>query len=105
MERRSFQVKSMFDLNSIYHQLELDEESRGITVFITDDGLFKYKRLNFGISSASEIFQKAIEGVLQGLPNCENISDDIIVFGSNQEEHDKCLHLVLKRLEESSVQY
>ena len=94
---------SKFDLCSGYNQLELDKNSRDITVFATHDGLFRYKRLNFGIKSAAEIFQKAIESVIQDIPNCRNISDDIIVFGKTVEEHDKTLHLVLKRLEESGL--
>ena len=78
-----------------YNQIELDEDSRYITIFII--GLFRYIRLNFGITSASEFFQKVVEKVLN---NVENISDDIIVFGESQEEHDTCLHLVLKLLED-----
>ena len=50
-------VYSKCDLQKAYHQLVLSESSRYITTFSTHAGLFRYKRLNFGISSASEIFQ------------------------------------------------
>ena len=53
-------IFSKIDLNKGYHQLELDEESRYITTFTTHVGLFRYKRLSFGINSAAEIFQKAV---------------------------------------------
>ena len=53
-------VFSKLDLNKGYHQLELDEESRYITTFVTHAGLFQYKRLSFGINSAAEIFQHQI---------------------------------------------
>ena len=46
---------SKLDLRAGYHQLELNAESRYITTFSTHVGLFRYKRLNFGINSASEI--------------------------------------------------
>ncbi len=59
--------------------------------------------LNFGINASSEIFQKAIEQVLAGVEGCMNISDDIIVFGKNQKEHDEALNAVLQRLEESGL--
>ena len=52
---------SKLDLNSAYHQLELDESSRYITTFTTHQRLFRYKRLNFGTSSASEVFQSTIQ--------------------------------------------
>ena len=45
-------------MNKGYHQLELDEESRKITVSMTHKGLFRYKRLFFGINTAAEIFQR-----------------------------------------------
>ena len=80
---------SKLDLSSAYHQLELDEESRQITTFTTHKELFQYKRLNFGTNSASDIFQHTIQGVFNGIPGCRNISDDIIVFGKTQNEHDK----------------
>lgn len=48
---------SKLDLNQGYNQLELDPELRYITTFSTHVGLRRYTRLNFGISSADEIFQ------------------------------------------------
>ena len=49
-----FKVFSKLDLKWGYHQLELSPESREITTFATPDGLFRYKRLLFGVCSASE---------------------------------------------------
>ena len=68
-------VFSKLDLRSGYHQLILDEQSRYITTFSTHIGLWRYKRLNFGISSASEVFQSVIEHVLTGITGAFNISD------------------------------
>ncbi|XP_030850192.1 uncharacterized protein K02A2.6-like [Strongylocentrotus purpuratus] len=94
---------SKMDLNSGYHQLELDEDSRQYTVFSTHAGLYRYKRLNFGVSSASEIFQHAIQATLHDLPGVLNISDDILVFGTNKAEHNARLEAVLKRLREVNL--
>ncbi len=41
---------SKLDLRSAYNQLELDPECKDITVFSTYVGLYRYKRLNFGIT-------------------------------------------------------
>jgi hypothetical protein len=49
----------------------------------------------FGINAASEMFQNEIAKLLVGLPGCKNISDDIIVYGRNDKEHDKNLRGVL----------
>ncbi|XP_014665850.1 PREDICTED: uncharacterized protein K02A2.6-like [Priapulus caudatus] len=96
-------VFSVLDLRSAYHQLELQPESRYITTFSTHVGLFRYKRLMFGINAASEVFQNALSGVLSGLKGCKNMSDDIIVYGQTQESHDKNLKAVLERLEQANL--
>ena len=56
-----------------------------------------------GICCASEMFQNIIERVLQGLKGQKNLVDDIFVWGRNQEEHDKNLFAVLKRLSEAGL--
>ena len=96
-------VFSKLDLSSGYHQFELSPESRNITTFSTHVGLRRYKRLLFGINAAAEIFQNAIEEILTGLPGCKNISDDIIVFGKDQKEHDANLRGVLERLKQYNI--
>ena len=96
-------VFSKLDLKWGYHQIELDEKSRQLTTFATHDGLYRYKRLMFGISATPEIYQHAIQQVLQGLPGVKNISDDIIVFGKDKSEHDHNLHGVLRRLQDRGL--
>lgn len=76
------------DLKYAYHQLELDEASRAITTFITLPGLFRYKRLMFGVNSAPEIFQRRLEELLAPCRNVLNYIDDIIILGTNENEHD-----------------
>ena len=60
-------IFSKLDLREGYHQIMLkDDGPRDITTFVTNKGLYRYNRLNFGISSASEMYQHVIEQVLQG---------------------------------------
>ena len=59
--------------------------------------------MNFGITSASEIFQETIRNVIAGIPGARNISDDIIVFGKTERDHDIALHATLKRLSEKGL--
>ena len=94
---------STLDPSSGYHQLELAPECRYVTTFSTHIGLRRYKRLPFGINTASEIFQQAIREILTGLPGCKNISYDIIVFGKGQHDHDKNHFGVLQRLKENNL--
>lgn len=94
---------SKLDLNQGYHQLELNPKSRSLTTFSTHVGLWQYKRLNFGISCASEIFQNEIRKVLNGLEGTLNVSDDILVYGRSDTEHNERLTRVLERLEQKGL--
>ena len=51
-EMNQSKIFSMLDVKWAYHQIELDPESRDITTFATHEGLFRYKRLMFGVSCA-----------------------------------------------------
>ena len=96
-------VFSKLDLKWGYHQLELSPESREITTFATHSGLYRYKRLLFGVNSASEQYQHEISTVIAGIEGANNISDDIVIHAKDQEEHDRCLNAVLQRLSQSGL--
>lgn len=96
-------IFSKLDLKWGYHQLELTPESREITTFAVHNGVYRYKRLIFGVSSASEQYQHEIANALAGIEGVENISDDVIVHASDQETHDKRLHAVMKRLSDCGL--
>ena len=66
-------VFSNLDLNQGYNQLELEESSRYITKFSTQVGLRQYKRVNFGICSAAEVFQEVIRQALAGMRRVINL--------------------------------
>ncbi|KAK3752921.1 hypothetical protein QZH41_005548 [Actinostola sp. cb2023] len=96
-------VFSKLDLRSGYHQLTLAPESRYITTFATHTGLYRYKRLSFGINAAAEVFQHAISQLLADIPGALNISDDVIVFGQTQNDHDETLEKSLKKFSDNHL--
>ena len=62
----------------------------------------------FGISSASEVFQKKMHELLEGLQGIEVVADDFVVGYSNMVDeananHDKRFHSFLQRCEERGV--
>ena len=77
-----------FDLCLGFHQIELDKGSRDITTFLTHHGLFRYKRLSFGVNSAPEKYQQIVRQVVSDISWVQNIAGDLIVHGKNNEEHD-----------------
>ena len=96
-------VFSKIDLNQGYHQIPLHPDSRQFTTFSTHVGLFRYKRLNFGLSCAAEIFQKKVSDTINGIPCVKNISDDIYVGGTDKDTHDQHLKQVFRRLHENGL--
>lgn len=96
-------VFSKLDLKWGYQQLELSPESRQITSFVTHKGLYRCKRLLFGVSSASEQYRQEISTALAGIEGVDNISDDIIVHGPDQTTHDQRLHKTMERLRQYSL--
>ena len=96
-------VFSKLDLKWGFHQVELETESRRVTTFITHRGLFQYKRLMFGITSAPEKYQKIVKDVLIGCKGVANIADDLIIHGCGIKEHDENLLAILRRLRERGL--
>ena len=91
------------DLSHAYLQLELEEESQEFVTISTHKGLYRYKRLPFGVASAPAIFQRTMEATLQSLPMVCVYLDDILVSGKTQQEHLANLNEVLTRLESAGL--
>ena len=96
-------VFSKLDIKWGFHQVELAEESREITTFVTHRGLYRYRRLMFGIASAPENYQKIMKDVLRDCKGAANIANDVIVHGRGVKEHDENLFAVLNRLKECGL--
>ena len=97
------QFFSKIDLNSVYHQIELHPDSRYITAFSTHIGNYRSKTLFFGCSSASDEFDKCVQGKLASLIGVKSIADDILVFGKSIEEHNTNVEALLMRLLEAGL--
>lgn len=102
-ELRTAKYFTKLDVKQAFHQVEIAPSSRDITTFITKKGLFRYKRLMFGITCAPEIFQKIMEQILKGCDGCLNYMDDVIVFAPTKESHETRLRNVIQRLNEFNV--
>ena len=89
---------SKADLRSAFQQIELHPDCRYISRFRTPNGNYQYKRLFFGINTASEVFHQKIEECLSGLPGQLNAIDDVIIMGKTREESFKNVDLFFQRL-------
>ncbi len=91
------------DLSQAYTQLELDSDSEDLLTINTHLGLYRYRRLAYGISSAPAIFQSVMDQILAGLPHVVCRIDDILITGADDKSHINTLREVLKRLSDHNI--
>ena len=72
---------SKLDASSGFWQMKLDKTSSMYTCFNTPFGRYRSLRLPFGISSAPEVYHKAIHILLEHIKGTSSFMDDIIVWG------------------------
>ena len=89
---------STLDFKDAYLQMTLDVESQKFLVINTHKGLYQYKRLPFGISSAPAVFQRAMDTILQGLEGVVCYIDDVLVTGKTTEQHLKSVEIAFSRI-------
>lgn len=87
-------IWSRLDIKEAFLQIELAEDSRDATTFITNRGLFRFTRLPFGLVTAPELFQKAMDEILLGCDGAYWYLDDVIIEGKDIKEHDERLEKV-----------
>ena len=90
---------STLDLTSGFYQIELTEDSRKKTAFITKYGLYEHTRMPMGLCNATATFQRAMQLVLKGLTRKEVLAylDDVNVLGKDFKDHINNLCAVFKR--------
>ena len=71
----------------IYNQIQLAPESQKQLALSTHRGVLLQTQLPFGISSPPGYFQEIMERITCDLQGVAVYLDDILVSGSNEEEH------------------
>lgn len=95
-----FQYFAKLDLKSGYWQIPMVESDREKTAFVTQEGLFEFTVMPFGLCNAPAAFQRAMNESLAGLINriCFCYIDDLIIGGHTVEELTGNLQAVFQRL-------
>lgn len=98
------EVFSTIDLTNAFYHVKLHEESRHVTTFWTGEKYYQFTRLAFGLSSAPDIFQRAMQDVvLKGCTSVLNYSDDILVYTETAHQHETQLEEVMSSLSRHNV--
>ena len=96
-------VFSKLDLKAAFWQIPVDEPTSKLFCFATPFGRYKFLRLPFGITPASEVCHRWNAQVLQDLPFVKVNVDDILIYSRNHNEHVKHLELLFNRLYENNL--
>lgn len=91
------------DAKQSFWQIKLNKESTDLCTFNTAFGRYKFLRMPFGISSASEIFHKRLYEQFDDIAGTILFIDDLLVFGESKEIHDKRLRQVLERCRQINI--
>ena len=95
---RGCTVFSVLDLKQAYHQIPVSKDSQKYLTINTHMGLFAFKRLPNGIHSGPAIFQRIMDGLLADIPKAVSRLDDILIAGTDYQDHFNTLSQVLERL-------
>ena len=91
------QFFSKLDAKAGYWSVHLAEKSQDLTTFRTPFGRYCFQRLPFGLCVSQDIFQQHMDRIIDGLPGCVCIADDIAIVGKTEEEHDRNLRQLMER--------
>ena len=82
---------TIIELDKGYWQVILHPDSQKYTCMALDIGCFQWKRLPMGTVVTLDVFQKKLDSIYIGLPGVTGITDDMIIYGTTEDEHDQNL--------------
>jgi len=88
------------DLASGYWQVQVAQEDKPKTAFVTKQGLYQFNVMPFGLCNAPATFERLMEMVLKGFlwKRCMVYIDDVVVYGRTFRETLDNFKLVLDRI-------
>ena len=94
------------DLASGYWQVAMSPDAQKKAAFVTNEGLFQFRVMPFGLCNAPATFERLMDRVLCGMrwSRCLVYLDDVISFGKSVPEAIWRLEEVLARLSDFGLQ-
>lgn len=98
-------IFTVLDMMSGFHQIPMDERSRGKTAFLSQFGFFEYTTMPFGLANAPAEFQRLADLLLAGIEWRFALCyiDDVVIFSKTVEEHVGHLADVFERFRKANL--
>jgi hypothetical protein len=83
----------------------MDPESKELTAFISQSGLYQFEVMPFGLCTAGATFQRYMDAILAGLKwkSLLVYLDDLVIFSESFDQHLKDLEEVFDRLRAANL--
>ncbi|UYV73363.1 K02A2.6-like [Cordylochernes scorpioides] len=94
---------SKLDLSSAYLQLEVATSTQPFLTINTHKGLFRFRRMPFGLANAPSYFQSVMDRVLAGIEGVICYIDDVLIATVSVEKHLAVLKTVFLLLEKYNI--
>ena len=94
------------DLGWEYNNIRIKEGDKWKIAFTTSEGSFEPMVMFFGLTNLPATFQTIMNKLLRDLINTGKVAafiDNVIIGTETEEEHDKIVAEVIRRLEENDL--
>lgn len=96
---------TIFDQKEGFYHYELDEFSSRLCTFNTPIGLYRFKRLPFGINGGSEYAQERNTTAFKDVEDLLIFIDDFIIASKTEKEHDETITKFANVAKENGVKF
>ena len=96
-------VFTRLDFCKAFWQLELQPDSRSVTVFNSNNKLYRYKRLTMGLKCAQGELNAAMMPLFRHINDAHLIHDDVIIASTDIKQHIHAIDEVLASIEQAGL--
>ncbi|GJR15762.1 reverse transcriptase domain-containing protein [Tanacetum coccineum] len=100
-----FPFKCFLDAYKGYHQIQMAEEDEEKTAFITNQGIFCYTKMPFGLRNAGATYQRLVDRAFHGHigRNLEVYVDDLVIKSCTEDEVIRDIEETFKTLKKINI--